>query len=184
MILPRWLQNKCILLILLTTFNSLIGQAQPVYTSKIIANGKLKWEDFSGPVDPTSKYAATTHYQIIYTYKVISTRGSQVSLDLQVSTRLRGNSWVKPTQRSDKLLAHEQGHFDIARIHALKFKQAILSTVLLKDTYNEKINLVFQLYLINAKLMGLQYDEETNHSLNKSEQKRWNQKINSLLSGL
>ncbi|WP_460913524.1 DUF922 domain-containing protein [Spirosoma areae] len=181
MILPRWLKSKFILLLLPTAFSPLLSQVQPEYTSKIIANGKLKWEDFSGPVDPTSTYAATTHYQIVYTYKVISIRGSEVSLNLQVSTRLRGNSWVKPTQRSDELLAHEQGHFDIARIHALKFKKAILSTVLLKDTYREKINLVFQLHLTNAKLMGLQYDEETNHSLNKSEQKKWSQKLNDLL---
>ncbi|WP_460913936.1 DUF922 domain-containing protein [Spirosoma areae] len=146
-----------------------------------MANGKLSWEDFSGPVEADSKYSATTYWQVNYTYKVLSVHGDTVNLDWQVFTSLKGTSWVQPDKKTDELLQHEQGHFNIGQLCALRFNKVIKSTILLKSNYVEKINLIFKSILAEANQMDLQYDEETNHSRNRSEQKKWNQKINSLL---
>ncbi|GAB2595804.1 hypothetical protein GCM10027190_50020 [Spirosoma areae] len=88
---------------------------------------------------------------------------------------------MQPDKKTDELLQHEQGHFNIGQLCALRFNKVIKSTILLKSNYVEKINLIFKSILAEANQMDLQYDEETNHSRNRSEQKKWNQKINSLL---
>lgn len=175
-------KSNYLLLIFSIAFAITSTNAQSEYSNKIIENGKLRWEDFSGPVDPNSKYSAATHWLINYKYKVLSSRGDTVNIDLQVTTFLRGNSWVVPDKKSDELLEHEQGHFNNALIHALKFKKAVTSTVLLKSNHNEKINLIFKSIMSDANQIDLQYDEETNHSRNRSEQKKWNQKFNSMLT--
>ncbi len=37
-----------------------------------------------------------------------------------------GGSWVKPDGKTPELLRHEQGHFDLAELYALKLRKAIL----------------------------------------------------------
>ena len=158
--------------------------AQIVAADKIIPDGKIKWDDFTGPVEADSKYGATIYWRINYKYKVLSFRGDTAIIDLQVSPLFKGKSWVLPNKKTDELLAHEQGHFDLAIIGALKFKKIATSTILLKGNYAEKINLIFDSILTDIRQMELQYDEETNHMLNRSEQARWNKKINDMLTDL
>ena len=174
-------KSRFVLLVVSMALTSLTSLAQLGASTNRIANGKLTWVDFSGPIDSTSTYSATTYWRITYSYRVLSIQGSLVTIDLQVSTLVDGKSWVAPNKRTDELLKHEQGHFDIARIHALKFKKEILSTLLVKDTYQETIKAVFQLYLVDARRMGLEYDEQTNHSRNRVEQAKWNQKLENWL---
>lgn len=181
MILRVIQKSYYLLLIVSIAFVITDAKAQNEYPNKLIENGKLKWEDFSGPVDPNSKYSATTHWLINYKYKVLPARGDTVTVDLQVTTFLKGNSWVLPNKKSDELLEHEQGHFNVALIHSLKFKKAIMATTLLKSNYAETVNSIFKSIMSEANQMDLQYDEETNHALNRLEQKRWNQKFNSML---
>ncbi|MCC5613171.1 hypothetical protein LC612_42465 [Nostoc sp. CHAB 5834] len=173
--------KNAILLIIFVVFVIANANAQNVNVDKLIENGKLRWEDFSGPVDPASKYWATTYWLVKYKYKVLSFRRDTVNIDLQTSVFLRGNSWVLPDKKTDELLEHEQGHFNMGILCTLKFKKEVASTVLLKSNYNEKIDLIFKSILMDINQMSLRYDEETNHMLNKSEQKKWNKKINNML---
>lgn len=173
--------GKFLLLIFSIVFANVGASAQSDYPNKVIENGKLKWEDFSGPVDPTSKHAAVTYWLVNYKYKILSYRGDTAHVDLQVSTFLKGNSWVLPDQKTDRLLEHEQGHFNVALICALRFKKAIASTVILKSNHAEKINSIFKALISEANQMDLQYDEETRHSLDKVAQMKWNLKLNALL---
>lgn len=182
MILRVIQKSNYLLLIFSIAFAITDTNAQSEYPDKTIENGKLRWEDFSGPVDPNSKYSAATRWLINYKYKILSFRGDTVNIDLQVFTFLRGNSWVIPDKKSNELLEHEQGHFNNALIHALKFKKEIMATILLKSNHYEKVSSIFKSIIKDANQMDLQYDEETNHSLNRSEQKKWNQKFNSMLT--
>ncbi|GAB4042708.1 DUF922 domain-containing protein [Spirosoma jeollabukense] len=157
------------------------GKAQVVGTDKLIVDRKLSWQDFTGPVDPESKYAAKTHWRVNYKYTVILVRGDTVQLDLQVATLLKSNSWAVPSKQTDELLEHEQGHFNIAQLCALRFKKAVKNMILFKHNYAQTIDSLFNGAIAEANQQDIQYDEETNHHLNKRQQKKWNTKINEML---
>ena len=154
--------------------------AQAVDADKVIENNKLSWSDFSGPLDETSKYWATTNWRVTYKYKAFF-RKDTATIDLIVTPVLKATSWVLPDKKSDELLVHEQGHFDFGLLVAAEFKKVIKSTVLLRSDYSQKISFIFNHILGNVKQLEIQYDEETNHMKNKKEQLRWNTKISEIL---
>ena len=49
-------------------------------------------------------------------------------------------SWSKPELRTDKALIHEQGHFDIAEIHARLFRMKIIKSRLNSKNCIRKFN--------------------------------------------
>ena len=91
------------------------------------------------------------------------------------------NSWVLPNRKDNELLQHEQGHFDFAILSASEFKKIALSVTLLKSNYVRKIDSVFNATLNKYKQMEIQYDEETNHMLNKKQKMLWNKKFDEML---
>ncbi|RYY19518.1 MAG: DUF922 domain-containing protein [Cytophagaceae bacterium] len=155
--------------------------AQATDVEKIIENNKLSWSDFSGQVNESSKYWATTNWRVTYKYKIVPLHKDTVVIDLSVTPVLKATSWVLPDRKSAELLVHEQGHFDFGLLVAAEFKKAIKSTVLLRSDYNQKVSFIFNSILSNVKQLEIQYDEETNHMKNKKEQLRWNVKISEML---
>jgi hypothetical protein len=71
------------------------------------------------------------------------------------------------------LLEHETGHYLIGCLCALSFKKKTNSRIFSPD-YKEEVNLLFNEILQEYTHMERLYDEETKHSRNMSEQKRWN----------
>jgi len=156
-------------------------KAQDTIPDKIIAGGKLEWSDYTGEIDKNSNYWATTHWFVHYKYEIIQFHGDTVKIDLQVWPALQGNSWVLPDKKTTELLQHEQGHFDFARLLSLEFKKEAGSTVLLINNCDRKLDSIFNTTLNNIKQMEIQYDDETNHMWNRTEQKKWNKKIADML---
>ena len=154
--------------------------AQAIDADEIIENNKLRWSDFAGPIDETSKYWARTNWRVAYKYKAFF-RKDTVTVDLIATPVLKATSWVLPDKKSDELLVHEQGHFDFGLLVAAEFEKAIKSTVLLRSDYSQKISFIFNSIIGNVKQLEIQYDEETNHMKNKKEQLRWNTKISEML---
>ena len=102
------------------------------------------------------------------------------------------NSWVDLDDAKISyvdLLKHEQGHFDIAQIHAQEFKAgyegktfACPSGVYDDDEiFNEIDNHWIEIYE-RSNVMQKTYDKETDHYNDKEGQAEWNKKIVSLLS--
>ena len=156
-------------------------KAQDTIPYKIIIDGKLKWSDFTGVIDRNSNFWATTYWNVHYKYKIIQFHMDTVKIDLEVWPALKENSWVLPDKETTELLAHEQGHFDFARLLTLQFKKEAGSTVLLMNNYSRKLDSIFNADLDNIKQMEIQYDNETNHMWNRAAQKRWNKKISDML---
>jgi|ADGO01.1.fsa_nt_gi hypothetical protein len=82
------------------------------------ASRKLTWDDFKGPVDPESKNAALTTSSINIEFGYDGT-GLEYSIKCTFN---KERSWVRI--RNAEVLAHEQGHFDLAEIHARKLNKA------------------------------------------------------------
>lgn len=163
----------CIILLFFVS-NSLSAQ-------DIIINGKkgnrlLTWSDFKGEPDMNSYHDALTMWNIDYGLKNIILKGDTIKIGvIPVTLSLNGNEcWVKPQKKSDRLLKHEQGHFDIGLICQREIINTLNNTVFLKADFQQKINSIFSSLLGKYHSMGQQYDKETNHSINQQSQDTWN----------
>ncbi|GEO12190.1 DUF922 domain-containing protein [Segetibacter aerophilus] len=133
-------------------------------------NQQLKWEDFLGRVNDTSRYDAECYAEIRYNYKIYS----EGDFEFEVFANFDKNtSWSRRHKQSDDLLKHEQLHFDIAELFAQKLKREFDSYTYTASTYNTQIIDLFNQKKLEYQAMQRQYDEETNHSLNKAKQKQW-----------
>jgi hypothetical protein len=136
---------------------------------------KLSWSDFQAEPPVQSAHAALTN--------------SGINLDLMlqnkefnVKVHARFNpdkSWKRrDIENSEYLLAHEQLHFDLTELYARKLRKAFLTR---KWKENENVNAIFnELYQSNQdQLWKVQdiYDAETEHSINREAQAKWNRAI-------
>lgn len=138
---------------------------------------KVTWDDFRGKPTNT-RYGAAIFANFAYgaSFQVID--GYIVA---KVSTKtymVRGMSWVLPTSLNDYALAHEQLHFDIARVVTERFKKKIAA--MKADLIIDLNSMIQYEYLESYREMNLlqkQYDAETNHSLYRQGQAEWEAKI-------
>lgn len=138
---------------------------------------KIQWEDFEAVIPSQTVHAAISKVAVNYSYNSV-----RDSIKLVVEACFtKKQSWVIPENKTDYLLNHEQRHFDIAEINARKFRQYALK-------WDGKYNIAGYLSegndIFSKSLDTMQdtYDKETNHSINKKEQKKWDAKIDSLLN--
>lgn len=140
-----------------------------------IENQKLTWADFKAEPPAQSAHAALSNTGINFDL-------SMENGDFSVKVHARFNpqkSWKrKDIDSSDELLAHEQLHFDITELYARKLRKSMLDR---KWKQNENINLIFgELYQNNQKaLWAVQdiYDAQTEHSIHKEIQAKWNRAV-------
>ena len=157
---------------------------------------QLSWSDFKGVVEisgPKKDFGAKTSWWLNSNWNFIKTDSSICEYKFTNVTAVASfrqfDSWVKQDIKSaSELLKHEQGHLDIAEIHARGFESELLGKrfscpggVYNKDKINEVTSQVFQEYLTGAREMQQLYDTETNRFLNKQEQADWNKKIGCML---
>lgn len=143
---------------------------------------KVTWDDFRGKPTNT-RYGAAIFANFAYgaSFQVID--GYIVA---KVSTKtymVRGMSWVLPNSLNDYALAHEQLHFDIARVVTERFKKKIAA--MKADLIIDLNSMIQYEYLESYREMNLlqkQYDAETNHSLFRQGQVEWESKVRKWLS--
>src|SRR5579859_591137 len=160
---------------LLLSFNKTYAQDtiywQPTY--------KLKWEDFQGIPDSSSKDGAISRPVIKYHLSA-----NEDSFNVKVICFfIRSKSWSK-FKKNDTLLMHEQGHFDIAELFARKLRKAFAEYKFNAQTVGKDIDKLFILNKQERTERDVLYDKETNHSQNKQQQVLWNKKIKSELDNL
>jgi hypothetical protein len=140
---------------------------------------KVTWADFNGPIRSRTDYGAAIFASFGYATKLY-TDNSQISMEITPKIFMDKNmSWVRPGMKTEYALQHEQLHFDIAYVLSLQFLQKIKSFK--AKTEKDLLSLVNYEYLEFYKKMHTvqeQYDDETDHSLNKEFQNKWSKKIN------
>ena len=159
---------------------NLFVPTEPIVWSK---DRPLTWDDFKGTPDNSAKEDAAVSTTVHSDAEFEGTVGGSIKVTSVSTTATMepDQSWVKEGKKSDDLLKHEQGHFDIAQIFALKKQQEMLGLVgkEFKDeaTLKQKIDEICKKNDEDRKKMNDDYDEQTKHGTDKKKQEDWNKKI-------
>jgi hypothetical protein len=136
----------------------------------------LTWADFRSKV-PSTRFDAEVFPTIGYTEQN-EINNSIVTITIALKTCIpKSACWVREGSRTDYTLNHEQRHFDIAAIAAERFKRNLLAEDLTVANYEGPINVAYLDAYRDMNKMQKQYDNETRHGSDKTEQQLWNVKI-------
>lgn len=131
------------------------------------ANRKLSWSDFKALPPENSSNAALTTSGILMSF---TTNGETFHYELSCSFD-QNSSWGRV--KNEYILAHEQGHFDIAELYTRKLNKALKGYSYQSDSFNKDINTIYRNTMKELQMMQDQYDEQTNHSRNVIQQRNW-----------
>jgi len=141
----------------------------------------LTWDDFTGKPDAGSSYKALTSAEILF-----SSATYKDSAVIEITCLfIKNASWTK-NRNSEKLLRHEQVHFDIAELISRKLRRECAyqrprssreATARFQELYNTYTGKLWD------DLNG-QYDKETGHSILTEKQLEWELKISEDLKQL
>ena len=139
-------------------------------------NRKMTWSDFGGAVPKTSKYSAQifNNFEYFATLKLID---GELIIALQMKVyMLKSGSWTSSISLSDYSIAHEQLHFDLAKLVVERFKQKA-KQILTVDDYDSELQLLFIEMYREMNRLQKEYDDESNHSINVGGQMKWQSQI-------
>jgi hypothetical protein len=139
------------------------------------ASRKLTWKDYKADPERGSDAAASTTSYLAIEYNI---RSNSFGYKIQ-SKFSKTRSWG--LHKTDYILSHEQGHFDIAEIFARKLHKKMSEYQFNKKTYQKDLNKIYQEILDEKEKMQNDYDKETNHSIKKEKQAEWLKKISKML---
>lgn len=142
----------------------------------------LTWDDFDGRPDKSSPFKAATHYSVNWEYEAPVFKGDTAQCTFIVTLALDKKCWVKKEGKTPYLLNHEQRHYDIGRLWAGELCSRLRSTVFLRKDYRAVMYSIWNELNSKYRLMQVQYDKETNHSMITAEQEKWNEIINKELA--
>lgn len=163
-------------LLFLLLFLSLAGKERS-YNG--ISYRNLSWTDFRGKVPKTDQdLAALTTCQMILVWEQVDDW-----MTYRVTAYfLPDSSYVR--EKSDAALRHEQTHFQIAYIHSLRC-MVELGMPRYRDSSAKKEALkFFNSCSAQRNVVNEQFDEETNHGLDREAEKEWEARISMELSNL
>jgi hypothetical protein len=107
----------------LLVLNGVPAQAQSESGFAWPEHPRLTWNDFKGSPAKSASYPSAVS-DTGFKYQLVCRNGL---LDIDVAAFFSpSGSWVKPDSKTPELLRHEQGHFNMAELYALKLRKAIL----------------------------------------------------------
>ena len=130
---------------------------------------QLVWEDFNHQ-HQNEHYAALTASGISYSY---TTKPAAYEIEIYAVFD-RDESWVNTAKASDRLLVHEQLHFDITELWTRRLRKAVNDASFLND---EVLNSLYEKHLRGLSRMQAYYDDETHHSLRRKTQRNWENRV-------
>lgn len=139
------------------------------------ANKKLTWADYKGNPKPESDAVASTATYLGIEYS-FNNKGFGYKITCSFS---KTRSWG--SHKTDYVLAHEQGHFDIAEIFARKLNWRMSEYRFNKNNFKTDLKNIYDGITKEKEDMQNDYDRETNHSIKKEKQAEWLKKIGQLL---
>jgi hypothetical protein len=136
-------------------------------------NSRLGWNDFQGRIESTSDHAAKTFSGFKYSASVLK-RTNSTEIDFVVYAYfIKDLSWSHSDKRSNTLLGHEQGHFDIAELYARLLRKALAEYPYPKNLDDNVFDDIFNSYQHQRDSVQATYDKDTNHSRFKEGQMLW-----------
>ena len=142
------------------------------------ANRRLTWNDYKAKPEPGSGAAASTT-----TYLGIEYDFSGGGFSFKISSSFsRDRSWGQ--NKSEYILGHEQGHFDIAEIFARRLNKEMSEYEYNQTSYPQDLKKIYEEVMKDKEDMQNEYDDETDHSINRVKQAEWLKKIEKMLEEL
>ncbi len=133
---------------------------------------RLEWSDFKGEPKRATRNMALTDSGMSIELKCDGTTNKAI-VKCFFNTE---KSWTKDTE-SDYLLAHEQLHFDITELFVRKLRKQLAKFGDDCQKLNTHIEEYYNRNYREFVTYQDQYDRETEHSLNRSQQAYWQQKV-------
>jgi Bacterial protein of unknown function (DUF922) len=137
---------------------------------------RLTWSDYLAQPDPSSDAAASTTTFLGIDYHFTS-NGFTYKIDSRFS---KVRSWG--LYKTEYILSHEQGHFDIAEVFARKLHKKMSEYNFDRKTYQKDLKKIYDEVIEEKEETQNKYDRETRHSINKQKQAEWLQRIEEMLS--
>ncbi len=130
------------------------------------AHRRLTWEDFKGQPDEENKHHALTAANLAVNAKC---KDNQYTYIVNC-VFLPEQSWTK-NKHSEKLLIHEQLHFDLTEVHARQLRRDLqqLDCKRIKTDLNAVVANAFK----NWKAEQDHFDQASRHGVDKQEQQVW-----------
>ncbi len=133
---------------------------------------KLTWADFNAPAEIAAFYVASTNSGIKFSYS-FSTKGDKTTVTSTVKSIFHPDkSWFKPGKVNNKILAHEQAHFDISELFARKLRKKMDKSSFSKNIKSE-IESIYKANEIERQTMQKRFDKETDHSKIAKAEEEW-----------
>lgn len=132
---------------------------------------RLEWDDFLCAPKRNSDAVASTSTSLGISYKIengLLVYG--ITCDFS-----KTKSWG--LLRTDYILAHEQGHFDITEIAARRLHQALQQYNFNRRSYRQDINEIYRAIVNEKENLQAAYDEQSDHSRKRKLQYEWEEKI-------
>jgi Bacterial protein of unknown function (DUF922) len=150
-------------------------QAQKIVVRGQPHSGMLSWTDFTGLVPPQSAWDAKTAVSV--SPEVRHERqpdGRYKVVWLEVTVKLDSvNTWVRPGKQSDRLLQHEQGHFDLYILCAREMDARIRDAAFAKGDVQSLLRDIVRQTMDKYNAISTRYDAETEHYRNAKMQSEW-----------
>jgi hypothetical protein len=145
---------------------------------------KLQWTDFRAIPPLRGPSAAVSYTSFAYEGSSLQKKDTlQINLTLQVFF-VKSASWVKSFARDHLSLEHEQLHFDITWLVALRFQQRIKSMELTVEDFDSIIQYQYIESFREMNRLQEAYDRETNHGQDPGAQQHWKRTIGEALATL
>ena len=141
-----------------------------------IPERRLTWEDYQcDPVRNTDAVASTST-SLGISYQVIN---SKLTYHIACGfSKIKSWGLIK----TNYILAHEQGHFDITEIFARKLYEALQNYTFNRRSFRKDINEIYQSVVRQKEEFQEMYDGQTDHSRNRKIQNEWLDRIDDLLN--
>lgn len=139
---------------------------------------RLSWTDFKGKVPVNAANAALTNTAINVEFG-FSKKGMTYSIKCRFD---KTKSWVRV--KNDLVLGHEQGHFDIAEIHARILNKALKDYKFNSRTVSDDVNSIYENVMKQHHQFQSEYDQSTDFSRKVDKQVEWLARIEKKLKQL
>jgi hypothetical protein len=149
----------------------------PAQQIRWAANAPLVWSDFKGQPQFDSRYSAATYSYLDYKLRYCTIYSAEATVTGMFSVF---RSWKKYMGVGSYVLTHEQTHFDITELYAMKVRQSFAryrSMHKRKFHKEEWLKRVHSRYARELRRYQHKYDRQTNHGNDRDMQQYWNEQI-------
>lgn len=145
----------------------------PVSDTIFYPHRPLQYDDFLPRTSGGGRNAAVSFTSFSYEG---SSRRYKDTLEIRLLLQVffvKSASWMRPDARNSYTLAHEQLHFDITWLVAMRFRQKILEASFTLDDYDSIIQYEYLASFREMNVRQEQFDRETRNGLDPVAQRQW-----------